>query len=148
MQDILLENYLILKSLHIIAMVAWMAGLLYLPRLFVYHAEAKKNSDLSETFKVMEQRLLRYIMNPAMIAVWVFGLLMITANPGLMSQGWLHAKFTLVILMSVFHMFCARWRKKFLLGQNDDSAKFFRIINEIPTLLMIAIVVLAVTKPF
>ena len=148
MQLVLLEYYLVLKSLHIIAFVAWMAGLLYLPRLFVYHAEVKRRSESAALFITMEYRLLRYIMNPSMIAVFLFGGLMLYANPALFQGGWLHIKLTLVFALAVFHMFCARWRRQFNNGENKYSAKFFRIMNEVPTLLLIAIVFLAVLKPF
>ncbi len=149
MQDFLTAHYLWLKSFHLIAMISWMAGIFYLPRLYVYHAEAEKGSELSETFKIMERKLLKIIMNPAMIATWVLGLLMLHANPEIMSgQGWMHAKLTLVLLMSGFHGYLARTRKVFLRDENKKSHKFYRKINEVPTLLMIAIVILAVTKPF
>ncbi len=143
-----MDYYLWLKSLHIIAVIAWMAGLLYLPRLFVYHAEAEKKSDQSEIFKTMEMRLLRIIMNPAMIAAWLFGLLMIAANPALMAGGWMHVKLTAVILLTALHMVFARWRKDFAQDRNKRTAKFYRLWNEAPTILMIVIVFMAVMKPF
>ena len=133
--------------LHIISVISWMAGLLYLPRLFIYHVEAKRGSELSETFKTMERRLLRAIMTPAMIASWVFGLWLAYIIEAF-SEGWFHGKLLLVILMSVAHMAMARWRKDFEKDNNVRSAKYFRIANEVPTLLMIAIVVLVVVKPF
>jgi protoporphyrinogen IX oxidase len=133
--------------LHIISVISWMAGLLYLPRLFIYHVEAKRGSELSETFKTMERRLLRAIMTPAMIASWVFGLWLAYITEAF-SEGWFHGKLLLVILMSVAHMAMARWRKDFEKDNNVRSAKYFRIANEVPTLLMIAIVVLVVVKPF
>lgn len=150
MQNFLLEPqyYFYIKSLHVIAIIAWMAGMLYLPRLFVYHADAKAGSELSETFKVMERRLLRFIMNPAMIAAWIFALLMIYAQPDLFKQGWMHLKFTCVILLSVIHMVFAKWRKTFEADQNERPAKFYKIWNEVPTALMIIIVIMAVAKPF
>ena len=132
--------------LHIISVISWMAGLLYLPRLFIYHVEAKRGSELSETFKTMERRLLRAIMTPAMIASWVFGLWLAYITEAF-SEGWFHGKLLLVILMSVAHMAMARWRKDFEQDNNVRSAKYFRIANEVPTLLMIAIVVLVVVKP-
>ena len=132
--------------LHIISVISWMAGLLYLPRLFIYHVEAKRGSELSETFKIMERRLLRAIMTPAMIASWVFGLWLAYITEAF-SEGWFHGKLLLVILMSVAHMAMARWRKDFEQDNNLRSAKYFRIANEVPTLLMIAIVVLVVVKP-
>src|SRR6218665_1558921 len=149
MQDFLADHYLRIKSLHLIAGISWMAGIFYVPRLYVYHAEAEKGSELSETFKIMERKLLKIIMNPAMIAAWVLGLLMLHINPEVMSgQGWMHAKLTLVLLMSGFHGYLARTRKVFLRDENKKSHKFSRKINEIPTLLMMAIVILAVVKPF
>lgn len=133
--------------LHIISVISWMAGLLYLPRLFIYHVEAKRGSELSETFKTMERRLFRAIMTPAMIASWIFGLWLAYITEAF-SEGWFHGKLLLVILMSVAHMAMARWRKDFEQDNNVRSAKYFRIANEVPTLLMIAIVVLVVVKPF
>ncbi len=146
MVSFLSEHYFIIKALHLIAVISWMAGLLYLPRLFVYHADAEKGSELSETFKIMERKLYRFIMNPAMIATWIFGLLMLTANPVLLAQGWMHFKLTLVILMTGFHHVLGAWRKKFLADANTRSHKFYRKVNEIPTLLMMGIVFLAVLK--
>lgn len=148
MSTFLLDYYLLLKALHVISLIAWMAGMFYLPRLFAYHAESAKGSDKSETFKVMERRLLRIIINPAMIATFLFGGLMIAANPAIMQGGWIHVKLSLVILMTVCHGLFARWRKVFMRDQNTRPAKFYKIWNEIPTLLMIAIVILAVMKPF
>ena len=135
------------KALHIISVIAWMAGMLYLPRLFVYHCSAPVGSVQSETFKVMERRLLRAIINPAMIATWVFGLWLVWQG-NLLREGWLHAKLALVIVMSGVHGMLARYRRDFAADQNRHSEKFYRIINEVPTLLMIAIVLLAVLKPF
>jgi len=138
-----------IKSLHIVSMVAWMAGLLYLPRLFVYHAMAPVGSDRSETFKIMERRLQRGIMTPAMIATWVFGL-MLAGTPGLVDwrMGWIWAKLALVVALSAFHMVLVRWRDEFNTNSNIRSAQFFRIVNELPTLALIAIVLLVVVKPF
>lgn len=140
--------YLTIKALHIISIISWMAGMLYLPRLFVYHADASKGGELSETLKVMERRLLRFIINPAMIASFVFGIGMLVLNPALMGMGWIHAKITLVLLMVGVHGVLAKHRKRFAVDANVKSAKYFRILNEIPTFLMIAIVLLAVLKPF
>ncbi|AEP08351.1 protoporphyrinogen oxidase HemJ [Micavibrio aeruginosavorus] len=148
MASFLLTYYLWIKALHIIAIIAWMAGMLYLPRLYVYHADAPKGSDKSETFKVMERRLLRFIMNPAMIASLVFGVLMIWANPDLMKQGWMHAKLGLIVLMFGLHGVFSKWRKVFERDENTRSAKFYKIWNEAPTLLMIIIVIMAVAEPF
>lgn len=148
MTDFILDHYLWVKALHLIAVISWMAGLLYLPRLYVYHANAEAGSELSETLKIMERKLLRFIMNPAMIITWVVGLSMLAANPALMQGGWMHGKLTLVIGMTVFHGFLARWRKVFVADKNTRSHIFYRKINEIPTVLMIGIVVLAIVKPF
>jgi protoporphyrinogen IX oxidase len=146
--DFVLDNYLWFKALHIIAMVAWMAGMLYLPRLYVYHASAEKGSDKSETFKVMERRLLRAIMNPAMIVTFLIGGLMIAANPAIMQQGWIHVKLALVLGMAGIHGFYAICRKDFERDMNTRSPAYYKIWNEIPTVLMIVIVLLAVAKPF
>ena len=144
-----LENhYTLIKAFHIIAVMAWMAGMLYLPRLFVYHAEAKKSSPQSETFKIMERRLLKAIMTPAMIASWGLGALMIAANPVLMQAGWIHVKLLLVFFMSGAHGYLAVCVKKFARDENTKGARFYRFVNEAPTVLLIAIVILAVVKPF
>lgn len=149
MQEFLSLNYEWLRALHLIAVMSWMAGMLYLPRLFVYHVDAVKGSEQSETFKVMERRLLKFIMNPAMGVSWVFGLAMLVANPAMMSgAGWMHAKLLLVVLMSGAHGMLAANVRRFANDANEKDAKFFRIINEIPTVLMIAIVILAVVQPF
>jgi putative membrane protein len=149
MEAWLAEAYPWLKALHIIAVIAWMAGLLYLPRLFVYHAAAEPGSVQSETFKVMERRLLRAIMTPAMIAAWVFGLALI-ASPvvGGLVSGWLHVKLLLVLAMTALHGLMARWHRDFAADLRRHSARFYRIANEVPTVLMIAIVILVVVKPF
>jgi protoporphyrinogen IX oxidase len=138
-----------IKSLHIVSMVAWMAGLLYLPRLFVYHAMAPVGSNRSETFKVMERRLLRGIMTPAMIATWVFGLLL-AATPGIIDWRlrWMWVKLALVLALTAFHFTLARWRGAFAADRNRHSGRFFRAVNELPTLALIAIVVLVVVRPF
>lgn len=144
----LIEYYLWLKAAHVIAVMAWMAGMLYLPRLYVYHIEQGQNSRIADTFKIMEWRLLKYIINPAMIASFLFGILMIVANPELMQQGWFHAKLTLVILMTGVHGMLARYRKQLERNACTKSARFFRILNEVPTVFMIAIVILVIVKPF
>lgn len=136
-----------LKALHIIAVIAWMAGMLYLPRLYVYHAGAKPGSELSETFKAMERRLLRAIINPAMIAAWVFGLSLAWLGDH-WGEGWFHGKLALLLLMQIVHACLARWRRDFANDANKHSAKFYRVVNEIPTLLVIGIVILAIVKPF
>lgn len=140
--------YLWIKSLHMIAVISWMAGMLYLPRLFVYHADSAKGSEKSETFKIMERRLLRFIMTPAMIATWAFGMVMIAMNSSLMSEGWIHVKLLCVILLSGLHGFFAVTVKKFARDENARSAKFYRFINEAPTILMILIVVMVIVRPF
>lgn len=136
-----------IKALHIIAVIAWMAGMLYLPRLYVYHCEAELGSRQSETFKVMERRLLRAIINPAMIAAWIFGLLLV-AHLNLWTAGWMHAKFALLIAMQLMHAALARWRRHFADDANTRPARFYRVANEVPTVLMIGIVLLAVVRPF
>ena len=138
-----------IKALHILSVIAWMAGLLYLPRLFVYHAAARLGSSASETFKGMERRLLRGIMMPAMIATYVFGVLL-ALTPGVVDwrAGWIYAKLAAVLALTVFHVLLARWRRDFAADRDRHSARFFRFINEVPTLLLIAIVILVVVKPF
>lgn len=135
------------KAIHVIAIISWMAGMLYLPRLFVYHVDAEKGSVQSETFKVMERRLLRGIINPAMILSWVFGLWM-AWKIFHFQGGWLHAKIALVLVLSGLHGYLAGAVRKFAEDRNEKPAKHWRIVNEIPTLLMIAIVILVIVKPF
>lgn len=142
-----MDLYTTLKIIHILAFISWMAGMLYLPRLFVYHAEAKAGGEPSETLKIMERKLLRYIMTPAMIVTWVAGL-WLAAEIGAFQQGWFHAKLLLVILMSGCHGMMAGMMKKFARDANTKSGKFYRYFNEAPTLLMILIVILVVAKPF
>ena len=139
--------YLTFKALHLIAIISWMAGLLYLPRIFVYHAETK-NIEVSETFKIMERRLFVYIMNPAMILSWLFGLILIHSI-GLQSfkEFWLVAKLILVIALTFYHFFLFSCLKKFSINENNYQPKFFRIINEVPTILLIAVIFLVVFKP-
>lgn len=141
-----------IKAFHIIAVIAWMAGMLYLPRLFVYHCAAAIGSVQSETFKVMERRLLRTIINPAMIATWLFGLWLAWHGPdsryGWFASGWLEAKLALVIALSAVHGLLARWGKAFAADRNQHSERFYRIINELLTVGMVAIVILVVLKPF
>src|SRR3989442_10933198 len=133
------------KALHVIAIIAWMAGMLYLPRLFVYHCEAAPRSRQSETFKVMERRLLHVIITPAMVVSWVLGLWLAWAG-GFYAAGWLHAKLVLVIALSALHGFLVRCVREFATDRNRHSQQFYRILNEIPTILMIGIVILAVVK--
>jgi putative membrane protein len=139
--------YLWLKAFHVVSIVAWMAGMLYLPRLFVYHCEAPKGSIQSETFKIMERRLLKAIIAPAMIAAWILGLILVWQG-GWITSGWLHAKLVLVLAMSALHGMLVRYAKDFAADRNVRPARFYRVINEVPTVLMIAIVVLVIVKPF
>ena len=141
------EAYLWVKALHILAVIAWMAGMLYLPRLFIYHCAAEPGSVQSETFKVMERRLLRAIINPAMGVTWLLGLTL-AAHLDAWGEPWMHAKFAAVIALSAIHGFFSRWRRDFGNDENHHSARFYRYINEIPTALMIVIVLLVVLKPF
>ncbi len=141
------EAYLWVKALHIIAVIAWMAGMLYLPRLYVYHSESEPHSIQSETFKVMERRLLRYITNPAMIVTWAAGLAL-AFNVDAWSEPWFHAKLTFLVGMQVTHAAYARWRRQFAVDQNRHSPRFYRMMNEVPTVLMIGIVIFAIVRPF
>jgi putative membrane protein len=136
-----------IKAFHVVAVIAWMAGMLYLPRLFVYHAEVEKGSVRSETFKIMERRLLKAIINPAMIATWALGLYLVFAG-GWWKAGWFHGKFALVLVLSAVHGFLARCLKDFAADRNTRPARFYRILNEVPTVLMIGIVILVIVKPF
>ena len=138
--------YLWLKAVHVIAVISWMAGLLYLPRLFVYHTDAAPGTQASETFKVMERRLLKAIMTPAMVLAWALGLTM-AVEGGLFSQGWFHAKLLGVVGMTGSHLYLMRCKQAFAEDRNTHSQKFFRVLNEVPTLLMIAIVILVIVKP-
>jgi putative membrane protein len=141
--------YLWIKALHVISVIAWIAGMLYLPRLFVYHCGAAPGSVQSETFKTMERRLLRGIVNPAMIATWVFGLLLLASREAPdWREPWLLAKVVLVLALSAMHGFYARWRKDFEADRNTRSARFYKFMNEVPTLLMIFIVILVIVRPF
>ena len=143
-----MDYYGIIKSLHVISVISWMAGLLYLPRLFVYHADAEAGSAQSETFKIMERRLIRAIMNPAMIATWVFGIWMLALSPGWLSEGWLHVKLVLIVALTAVHHVFSRWRKAFERDQNKQSTRVFPIWNEAPTLIMVVVVFLVILKPF
>jgi len=146
--DWLVPLYPWIKALHIISVISWMAGMLYLPRLFIYHCDAEIGSDKSETFKIMERRLLRAIINPAMIASFLFGGALL-ATPGIIdwSSWWIYVKLVLVLILSGMLGLFSRWRKNFESDQNTLSTKTFRIANEVPTVLMIAIVILVVVKP-
>ena len=142
--------YYYFKALHIMAVIAWMAGLFYLPRLFVYHVNAKPGSELSETFKVMERKLLRMIMCPAMAATWLFGVIIVFGYNivDIYHDLWLQLKTILAVGMTVFHFLLAKWRSDFAKDSNIHSERFYRIMNELPTLLMIGIVLLVIIRPF
>ncbi|MCF8495044.1 MAG: protoporphyrinogen oxidase HemJ [Alphaproteobacteria bacterium] len=148
MPEFLLLHYDWLRALHIIAVMSWMAGMLYLPRLFVYHAGAAKGSESSETFKIMGRRLLKIIMNRAMAGAWVFGGLMLWANPALLQAPWMHGKLAAVLIMTGLHHGLGMYVKKFARDANTRTQKFYRILNEIPAFLMAVIVILAVAEPF
>lgn len=135
------------KAIHVIAVISWMAGMLYLPRLLVYHCDAELGSKQSETFKVMEWRLLKYIINPAMVVTWVVGLWLVWLG-GWHTAIWFQAKFVLVLLMSAAHGVLVRRTRDFQADKNTRSQKYYRVINEVPTVLMIAIVILVIVKPF
>ena len=149
MGDVLVAAYPWVKSLHVISVIAWMAGMLYLPRLFVYHADAEPGSDKSETFKVMERRLLRAIMNPAMGATFIFGGLLL-ATPGVVDwgAGWIWVKLSAIAAMTVAHHVFAKWFQAFRDDSNMRPARTYRIANEVPTLLLIVIVVMVIARPF
>ena len=146
-----MNTYLLFKSIHLIAVISWMAGLLYLPRIFVYHSEAVQNNkpeDLMSTFKTMEQRLFTYIMNPAMIVSWIFGVLLIySVGIDNLSTFWLQLKLFFVIILTIYHFFLFQHLRKFTENSNSYSPKFYRIINEIPTILLIGIIFIIVFKP-
>ena len=145
MSEFLAGIYLWIKALHVISVIFWMAGMAYLPRLFVYHAEAEAGSDKSETFKIMERRLLRGIINPAMIATWILGILLLWSSDWTFLQhGWMHAKLALVLLLSALHGVMTGHVRRFREDQRAKTARYFRVMNEIPTVLMIAIVLLVV----
>ena len=146
-----MNTYLLFKSIHLIAVISWMAGLLYLPRIFVYHSDAvldNKSEDLMSTFKIMERRLFIYIMNPAMIVSWFFGVLLIHTN-GIESVSflWLQLKLFFVVILTIYHFFLFQCLSKFAINNNSYSSKFYRIINEIPTVLLIVIILVVVFKP-
>lgn len=148
MRDFLLANYLWLKSLHLIAVIAWMAGMMYLPRLFIYHHQAEKGGEAERFFVVMERRLFLGIINPSIIAVWLFAGMMLYAQPSILSQGWFMVKFPAVLAISAIHGWYSRARKAFERGDRPRSEKFWRIINEVPFVLMIVAVFMAIVKPF
>lgn len=149
MADFLVAAYPWVKALHVISVIAWMAGLLYLPRLFVYHAGVEPGSEHDRTFQVMERRLLRAIMNPAMVAVFLFGGLLL-ATPGVVdwAAGWIWVKLAAVAGILVLHHVFARWRKEFAAGRNARAARVYRLCNEVPAVLMVVIVVMVIVRPF
>ena len=143
-----MNSYLLFKSLHLIAVISWMAGLLYLPRIFVYHVENKDKKEATDIFEVMEKRLFFYIMRPAMILTWIFGLILIYLNGiEIFSQLWMQLKIVLVILLSVYNDYLGKCLLSLKNNSNTKSAKFFRIINEIPTVMLILIVFIVIFKP-
>lgn len=148
MTGFLQSIYLWIKAVHIIAVIAWMAGMMYLPRLFVYHHQAEKDGEAERHFTVMERRLLKAIINPSMIAAWILGILMLIANPAILSTGWFGVKLTLVLALSAIHGFYASSRRKFEAGERPRSEKFWRVMNEVPFLILIVVVLMAVVKPF
>ena len=142
-----MNSYLLFKSLHLIAVISWMAGLLYLPRIFVYHAEAKHNSQL-ETFKTMEKKLYKYIMSPAMFFSWLFGLLLIEKiGFSVFTELWMQIKFILILILTYYHFLLGTYLKKFALNNNSKTSRFYRIINEIPTIILIAVIFVVIFKP-
>ena len=141
-------HYSWIMAAHLIALIAWMAGMFYLPRLYVYHVGMEPGSIQSETFKVMEWRLLRFIINPAMIATWLCGIAMLAIHPYLLREQWLHVKLVALIGMQICHALFARWRREFARDANKHDARFYKYWNEVPTLLLIIIVIMAVVKPF
>lgn len=140
--------FLWVKAFHVFFVIAWMAGMFYLPRLFVYHTEVAPQSEADRLFQTMERRLLRIIINPAMIMVWVLGLSMIAMDPSLLKQGWLHGKILLVLILSGLHGALSKWRRDFANGTNKRSARFYRLMNEVPTVCALVIVILVILKPF
>jgi putative membrane protein len=139
--------YLWIKAFHVIAVISWMAGMLYLPRLFVYHAAAEPGSQQAKTFETMEYRLITYIMTPAMGVTWILGIVLILQG-GFLTAGWLHAKLVAVVAMSITHGLLSHWAVEFGNGRNKHDQKFYRIINELPTVLLIFIVIMVIVKPF
>tara|TARA_B100000700_G_scaffold327339_1_gene441580 strand:- start:2911 stop:3345 length:435 start_codon:yes stop_codon:yes gene_type:complete len=143
-----MNTYLLFKSLHLIAVISWMAGLLYLPRIFVYHAETYNNEDKNNTFKIMEKRLFLYIMNPSMILSWIFGLLLLhSTGTSYFQEYWMVIKLVLVVSLTFYHFFLFACLKRFAENNNNHSPRFFRFINEVPTILLIAIIFIVVFKP-
>ena len=143
----MIESYQWIKAFHLISVIAWMAGLLYLPRIFVYHCGVTPGSGMSETFKTMERRLLRGIMNPAMVFTWIFGLWLLYLSEA-WREHWMMAKFALVVVLTVMHHLLALWRKDFEADRNKRPARFYRVANEVPTVMLICIVILVIVQPF
>ena len=148
MSGFLLDNYLWLKAAHLIAVIAWMAGMMYLPRLFVYHHGAQEGGEAETNFIAMERRLLKGIMNPSIALVWVLGIAMLIANPATLSDGWFHTKLAFVIAISGVHGFYASAQRKFANGERPRTPKFWRIINEAPFVGLIVIVIMVIVRPF
>ena len=148
MSAFLVEHYLWLKAAHLIFVIAWMAGMMYLPRLFIYHHGAEKGGEADKNFVTMQRRLMMGIMNPSIGAVWLLGIFMLVANPGTLNAGWFHIKLAFVIVISAIHGFYAAARRKFAAGERPRSAKFWRIMNEIPFVGLIVIVIMVIVKPF
>lgn len=149
MQEFFSMNYEWLRALHLIAIIAWMAGLFYLPRLFVYHAERGSGAgEPADSFMIMEYKLMKIIMNPAMIVSWILGLLLLYANPAMLEDGWMHVKLTAAVALSGYQAFLSVQIRKFAEGENIYSGRFYRWMNEVPTVLMILIVIMAVIQPF
>ena len=142
-----MSTYLTFKSLHLIAVISWMAGLLYLPRIFVYHAENEKNNDIKSVFKIMEHKLFFYIMTPAMLASWIFGILLIYVQSYETFSSWLAIKLILVLILTFYHFLLLKWLIDFKKDSNSHSGKFFRYMNEVPTILLIIIIFVVVFKP-
>lgn len=142
------EYFLWYKTIHIISVISWMAAMLYMPRLFAYHTRAKRGSEMDETFQIMEKRLLRIIMNPAMVSTYIFGTLTAYVYGLLALDIWFHLKMLAVLGLTILHMLFAKWRKDFEKGENKHSEKFYKIINEVPAVLMIIAVTLVIIKPF
>ena len=143
-----MNSYLLFKSLHLIAVISWMVGLLYLPRIFVYHVENLKKKEATEIFKIMERRLYFYIMRPAMIATWLFGVILIYINGlDIFSQLWMNIKLALVIFLTIYHEYLGICLKSLKLKTNTKTSKFFRIINEVPTIILILIIFIVIFKP-
>ncbi|WP_411816781.1 protoporphyrinogen oxidase HemJ [Hyphococcus sp. DH-69] len=148
MAEFLGSIYLWIKSVHLIMVIAWMAGMMYLPRLFVYQHQSEKGGEAERYFIQMQRRLMKGIINPSMVLVWVLGILMLVANPAILSAGWFHVKLTIVVIISAIHGFYSSSRRKFEAGERPRTEKFWRIMNEVPFLGLIVIVIMVIVKPF